>query len=255
MARHEVTMVLMLFLCCPYTLADGHAPALRLDAVSLASDRNRATIYVAVGNSSTATIEDIHLRLENGMSTSDISSVQTLNPGQFATATASVSTKSVNVVVVAEYKSGKTTNSIVRLIKVANTQNHEIFQAFGPVLGGGIAALAGTLVAAALTARRERARARFEWSKFLFGRYEAQYRQFFRFAGGTLDPVQIKSLFDQLDSNALVTPPMRCLVDEAVRRLSSCQATDRAVIRDALLSDLMRFVADPMTDARKVLTR
>ena len=168
-----------------------------------------------------------------------------LSPRQWQTVSIPVPTLgSNNFIVVVEYTAAGMRNVIAEPVLLGNSAGQHIGPLLARVLPGLVGILGtivGVVVVAGFARQRESRRFGFEWSKFVFERFELQYRRFVRRTGGTLEPQQMKSYFEQLEDTALVTPQMRRSFKETLRKMES--ETDKkakAQHRDSFLDEFLR---------------
>lgn len=141
---------------------------------------------------------------------------------------------------------GQTSNTIIVELKNPCDDATSNFKDLLPIIVGGSLTLIGVLFAAFFDARRESARAKFEWGKFLFERYEQYYREFIIGLTGTLNANQIKEYFKRLNDSAFVTNNLRTKVNETLNVLESNASTDeKKIARDNLLYDFEQFMQKP----------
>ncbi len=128
------------------------------------------------------------------------------------------------------------------------------FNVLLPAIFGSVITLISVFVAAFLAERRESARAKFEWGKSLFERYEQYYREFVSGMAGTLDGDQINEYFKRLSKSALVPNHLRTKVMEAISVLKSDVSTDqKQIARDNLLNEFEQFMETvPFQDKTRI---
>ena len=115
-----------------------------------------------------------------------------------------------------------------------------------PAVIGSVLTLVGVLVAAFFTSRRESARAKFEWGKVLFERYESQYRDFMLGLASTSNADQIKEYYNRLEKSAFVPNDLRIKFDKTLNELESNISSERKkTVRDDLLRDFEQFMQKP----------
>lgn len=115
-----------------------------------------------------------------------------------------------------------------------------------PVIVGSVLTLVGVLVAALFTARRDSARAKFEWGKVLFERYEQHYREFMLGLASTSNADQIKEYYNRLENLAFIPNDLRTKVNKTLNELGSNISGDRKkTVRDNLLRDFEQFMQKP----------
>ena len=115
-----------------------------------------------------------------------------------------------------------------------------------PFIVGSILTLVSVLVTALFTARRESARAKFEWGKVLFERYEQHYREFMLGLRNTSNAEQIKEYYQRLENSAFIPNDLRIKVNKTLDELRSNISSDqKKTLRDNLLRDFEEFMQKP----------
>jgi hypothetical protein len=126
--------------------------------------------------------------------------------------------------------------------KNKNSDSESLF----PILLGGALTLMGVIITAIWTTRNEARRAKFEWGKLLFERYEMQYRDFIIGLAGTTNPEQIKVYFKRMNDSAFIPNHLRTSVKETIVMLENEKNdSERIKIRDELLDKYEMFMQEP----------
>ena len=140
------------------------------------------------------------------------------------------------------------TDLLRKNVKQSNhvTKNKPILEVLLPVVVGGLLTLIAVVVTSFLASRREYTRAKFEWGKFLFERYEQYYREFMRSIAGTVNADQISEYFKRLNNSAFVPSHLAKKAKETLRILdSNASAGQKVTARDSLLHDFELFLQKP----------
>jgi len=115
-----------------------------------------------------------------------------------------------------------------------------------PAVVGSVLTLVGVLVAAFFTSRRESARAKFEWGKVLFERYEQHYREFMLGLANTSNAEQIKEYYNRLEKIAFVPNDLRIKVNKTLIELNgNISGEQKKTLCDNLLHDFDEFMQNP----------
>lgn len=134
---------------------------------------------------------------------------------------------------------------IVELKNPCNDASSDLIYIW-PVVVGSLLTLVGVFMTAFFTSRRESARAKFEWGKVLFERYEQHYREFMLALASTSNADQIKEYYIRLEKSAFVPNDLRTKVDKTLNELESNISSDQKIaVRDNLLRDFEQFMQKP----------
>jgi hypothetical protein len=121
-----------------------------------------------------------------------------------------------------------------------------LLSTFLPSIIGGMLTLLGVLVTNFLTRSRESARAKFEWGKFLFEKYEEHYREFILGLEGTLDPKIIKNYYKRLNTKAFIPSYLKKSINDTLNVLESkVDINQKKIAHGDLLYDLDQFMQNP----------
>jgi hypothetical protein len=136
----------------------------------------------------------------------------------------------------------------VRLIQqeTPSKNKNSDFGSLLPTFLGGALTLMGGIITAIWTTRNEARRAKFEWGKLIFERYEKQYRDFIIGLAGTTNPEQIEAYLKRMNESAYIPNHLRTSVEETIDMLENeMNDSERIKIRNELLDKFEMFMQEP----------
>lgn len=231
--------------------ASQTAPSIIVDiSVLRPSNSSQAGIvFITVSNLGTVPAESLHLSIESISGPIANSTLPSLIGGQSQVVPVAIPLSDVDqLVLILQYRQGAVEQSQVKLIELkSSAYGSSLYpNVLLPAIFGSGITLISVFVAALLAARRESAKAKFEWGKFLFERYEQYYREFMLGLAGTLNADQINEYFKRLSKSAFVPNHLRTKVKKTINELESDISTDqKKITRDNLLNEFERFMENP----------
>lgn len=204
-------------------------------------------VFITLSNLGTVPAESLHLSIESINGPIANSSLPSLIGGQSQVVPVAIPLSDVDqLVLILQYRQGAVEQSQVKLIELKSSAYSLYPNVLLPAIFGSGITLISVFVAAFLAARRESARAKFEWGKFLFERYEQYYREFMLGLAGTLNADQVNEYFKRLSKSAFVPNHLRTKVKKTINELESGISTDqKKITRDNLLNEFERFMENP----------
>jgi hypothetical protein len=120
--------------------------------------------------------------------------------------------------------SGKN-DEVVRTVEWPKTHRESILPLFAPVGGTLLGTMLGAWLLDHFSSRRERERAKVDWSRMLFEKYEKGYRDFLREWGGVSSSLILSRQFEVLKENCLVP----AFIAEAYNQTWAVVSSDKEV--------------------------
>jgi hypothetical protein len=231
--------------------ASQTAPSIIIDISVLhpSNSSQEGIVFITLSNLENVPAESLHLNIESVNGPIANRSLPSLIGGQSQVVPVAIPTSAGDqLVLILQYRQGAVEQSQVKLIELKSSAYGSSFylNVLLPAILGSVITLIGVLVAAFLAARRESARAKFEWGKFLFEHYEQDYRVFKSRLEGTLNADQINEYFKQLSESAFVPKHLRTKVKEGINVLESDVSIDqKKIARDNLLNEFEQFMENP----------
>lgn len=240
--------------------ASQTAPSIIIDISVLhpSNSPQAGIVFITLSNIGTVPAESLYLSIESINGPIVNSSLSSLIGGQSQVVPVAIPPSDIDqLVLILQYRQGDVEQSQVKLIELKSSSNgysSYLNVLLLPAIVGSLITLAGVFVTAFLAARRESARANFEWGKSLFERYEQYYLKFMSGMAGTLDGDQINEYFKQLSKPALVPNHLRTKVRETISVLRSDVSTDqKRIARDNLLNEFEQFMETvPFQDKTRI---
>lgn len=203
-------------------------------------------VFITLNNHESVPVESLYLSIESINGPIANSSIDSLIGGQSKVVPITIPLSDIDqLILILQYRKDTVEQSQVKLIEL-NSSSYEsnffINILLPAILGSGIT-LISVFITAILAERREKARAKFEWGKFLFENYEQHYRDFISGMAGTLNGDQINEYFKRLSKSAFIPSYLRTKVMETIRELKSDISTSqKQILRDNLLNEFEQFI-------------
>ena len=212
-------------------------------------------VLATLHNSFTASaLTDLGMQLYAGNVVLEEATLATLRSGQYYSARFSLPINQSNPSLLINYKVNDQSHSVVRaIVRPPITKKDTLWPTILPVISGLIGTLVGAWVANCFASRREEERARFEWSKVLFEKYEKAYRDFLRKWGMSTSSRVLTTQFDLFQENALVPLEIRDAFERTYIILSNSSATvdEKQVSCANLYQTVERFIRETWHQASK----
>jgi hypothetical protein len=174
--------------------------------------------------------------------------VNVLQAGQTLAERFVISSRASNLYLTVHYKWNNQEHSLARAVTRRDLPvPPSMWPILLPVLSSLIGATLGAWLVSFFSSKRERSRARFEWSKMLFEKYEKSYREFLRNWGNSISPMVLRTQFETLESTSLVPNSIRDMYDKTLMTLSSDGASDveKHLASSNLRQTVARFMEQP----------
>jgi hypothetical protein len=113
---------------------------------------------------------------------------------------------------------------------------------------GGLLAISGGFLIALWNSRNESKRMKFEWRKFLFEKYEKNYRDFIKDLDEISSVTQLEKNYQQLLASSFIPLSLKTQTENAIKSLKdeSLNDVEKSRIRVNLVNSFAKFIQDPM---------
>jgi hypothetical protein len=172
----------------------------------------------------------------------------TLEPGRVVSAKFEVPRTASDMYFSATYTWREQQHTVLQAIdRAPMSKPDSMWPVLLPAIGTLVGGIFGAWLINLFTEHREQARARFEWSKMLFEKYEKGYRDFLRNWQGSTNRVVLETQFAALQENSLVPRAITELYKNTVSTLENAASGDEEKERScsALQQAIDRFLQEP----------
>jgi hypothetical protein len=200
------------------------------------TDKTLLALITLCNKNASIVITDIDVQIMAGDTILTTSQVAKLEGGQAWAGSFRIPSTEGNSYLFVKYKYNNQDHSLARaILHPTSAKKDTIWPTLIPVISSLVGAILGAWLLNYYTSQRERSRARFEWSKMLFEKYELAYRDFLRGWANSPIPLVLETQFNALQDNSLVPPSIitayngtfALLSDDNVSDLEKQKACDR----------------------------
>jgi hypothetical protein len=227
--KNAIAWVMLAGGCC--VLFDGHvARALetaqpldvKVDSIPPTEQSDAAILFVTVSNGPQEhRVSRVRVRM-GGLGISDKEhSAFDLEAGQSRVEVFRIVRPLRNHFVRVSYDATGRDNEVVRTVEWPKAKQESIVPLFAPVGGTLLGTMLGAWLLDHFSRRRERDRAKFDWSRMLFEKYEKGYRDFLREWAGVASSLILSRQFELLKENCLVPASIADAYNQTLAVVSS----------------------------------